>query len=187
MSTSQTVEIRFDLTVETDPLGARLSIGVPSAPSRDARAAFVESIEETLVGASDSLVDQAVAEAHDRLAAYGSRNDYDTESIRDSFAGVDATRSARGVTAAWHWEHEAAIYFEFGTSDHTIRGSPVLAFVWKDAPSGVKDRFSQARDAGGRFQSGTQVFFSEVEVSGLPEGRWLRDSLQWLRREVGQA
>ena len=187
MSTTETVELRFSLDLETDPLGARLSVSVPAAPSPAARGSFLDSVYETLVGARGNLVYQTISQAHDNLAAFGRRNDYHWQPLRDSFSGVDASRSRRGVMAAWHWEHEAAIYLEFGTSDHTIRGSPVLAFVWEDAPSGVKDRFSQARDAGGRFQSGTQVFFSEVEVSGLPEGRWLRDSLQWLRREVGQA
>lgn len=187
MSVSDTVELRFSLDVETDPLGARLSVSVPAAPAAVDRGAFLDSMYETLVGARGNLVYQTINQAHDNLAAFGQQNDYHWQPLRDSFAGVDASRSRRGVTAAWHWTHEAAGFFEFGTSDHVIRGTPVLAFVWDDPPSGVAGRFGQARDGDGQYTSGADMVVSEVEVSGLPEGRWLRDSLQWLRREVGQA
>ena len=84
----------------------------------------------------------------------------------------------------WGWSHEAAEFFEYGTSAHTIDGDPVLSFVWEDPPAEIREQFSQARDAQGRFTGGVRVFFSSVHVSGIEETRYARHGLEWLAREA---
>ena len=48
--------------------------------------------------------------------------------------------------------------------------------------SGAREEFDQARTSGGQFQSGWRVFLPDVDVSGLPESRAIRDALNALRR-----
>lgn len=171
-----TLTLEFDLTLQTDPLGATLSVGVTDAISAEVREKFLDSVYSTLVGAQGNLVFQTVQQAHDQLRRYGTEYDYEVESIVESFAGVEAERSADRITASWSWDHEAAEFTEFGTSDHTVDGSPLLVFSFdQNEYPGLAEMFPD----------GT-AFLPEVEVSGLPEARWVRDSLNWLRREVGQ-
>lgn len=175
---SVTLTLEFDLSLRTDPLGATLSVTVTDAVSPEVREKFLNSVYSTLVGAQGNLVFQTVQQAHDQLRRYGTEYDYEVESIVESFAGVEAERSADRITASWSWDHEAASFMEFGTSDHTISadGPGVLAFEFEQSKyPGLADMFPD----------GT-AFLPEVEVSGLPEARWVRDSLNWLRREVGQ-
>lgn len=178
MSTNETsVSIEFNLELQTDPLGATLDVAVPDAPSDDARQALLDNVENTLVGARGNLVFQSVQRAHRQLDRYGSSNDYRVETIQDSFTGVDASRDRSSIHAEWFWTHEAAGFFEFGTSDHSIKGDPLLVFMFD---SGEYPGLAEA------FPGGT-AFLEEVEVSGLPESRFVRNSLNSLRREVGQA
>jgi len=171
------LSVEFDLQLETDPLGATLDVSVPGAVDDDARQALLDSIERSLVGAQRNLVFQAVDEAHDKLAEYGSENDYDTAPIEDSFAGVDAERNPQSIHVEWHWEHEAAMFYEFGTSDHEVSGDPLLVFMFSSEEyPGLAEMFGDGPAA-----------LPEVQVSGLPEARCVRDSLNWFRREVGQA
>ncbi len=74
--------------------------------------------------------------------------------------------------------------WEFGTSDHHVDGDPVLSFVWSgpDVPQWVRKEFDQARDPSGQFRSGWRVFLPDVDVSGLPESRAIRDAFNGLRR-----
>jgi hypothetical protein len=171
------VNIEFALELTTDPLGAALDIAVPDAPSEESRQALLDSVEQTMVGAQDNLVFQSIQRAHRQLSRYGTRDDYDTDPIEESFSGVDYSRDRTSIHAEWSWAHEAAGYFEFGTSDHTIQGQPLLVFEFDagEYPY-LEDMFGDG-----------PAFLSEVEVSGLPEARAVRDSLNWLRREVGQA
>jgi len=171
------VTIEFSLDLQTDPLGATLDVAVPNAPSDDARQALLDNVESTLVGARGNLVFQSVQRAHRQLDRYGSSNDYRIESIKDSFSGVDASRDRSSISAEWFWEHEAAMFMEFGTSDHTVEGDPLLVFAFD------KGEYPGLAEA---FPGGT-AFLDQVEVSGLPESRFVRDSLNTLRREVGQA
>lgn len=180
--TSDTVSLRFDLDLETDPLGARLSVSVPSAPSTAAREALIDGLWRSLVGARGNLVSQSIREAHDRLREYGSRHGYSVDAVPSSleFTPSDATRSDRGITVGWHWGHPAAEFFEFGVAPHTINGDPLLSFIWEDPPQWVSKEFEQEGD-------GYRVFFQSVDHPGVPASRAVRDSLHWLRREVGQA
>lgn len=173
---SVAVTLEFSLELTTDPLGAELDVAVPDAPSDDARQALLDNMERSLVGARGNLVFQAVQEAHDQLESYGAENDYETGPIEDSFAGVDASRGRTSLHVAWSWDHEAAGFMEFGTSDHTVAGDPLLVFAFD---AGEYPGLAEA------FPGGT-AFLREVEVSGLPEARWVRDSLNWFRRRVGQ-
>lgn len=173
---AETVTLEFSLDLETDPLGASLSVGVPRAPSDDARQALLDGIERTLVGAEGNLVYQAIQQAHDQLETYAASEEYDVASITDSLSQVDVARSRTCIEVAWRWEHEAAAFFEFGTSDHVVDGDPLLVFEFDPA------RYPYLAE----MFDGTVAFLPETDVSGLPEARWVRDSLNWLRREVGQ-
>lgn len=141
--------------------------------------AVLDDAEHELVGKQDNLVHQTVQQAHERLREYGREFDYNVEPVIESFGGVDVTRSDDGLTIRWGWEHEASVYLEFGTSEHTIQGDPVLSFVWsrEDAPDWVAEEFDQEGD-------GYRVFLPEVEVAGVRETRFARHALDWLRREV---
>lgn len=176
MPDSVSLTLAFELDLQTDPLGATLSLTVTDAISPAIREQYLDSVYSTLVGAEGNLVFQAIQQAHDQLEAYGSENDYRVESIIDSFQGVEADRSADRITASWSWSHEAAAFYEFGTSDHTVGGDPVLVFEFDAAEYPYLDEM---------FPEGT-AFLPQTNPSGLPEARWVRDSLTWFRREVGQ-
>jgi hypothetical protein len=177
MPDSGTIEIAFAIELTTDPLGATLSVSVEDALSAESTRKFLDRTQRTLVGVENNLVFQAVQQAHDQLNTYGSEHGYHVETIIDSFAGVDVDRSSSRIDVSWHWTHEAASYMEFGTSDHTVDGNPLLVFAFSE---------SEYPGLAEAFPDGT-AFLPEVEVSGLPEGRWVRDSLTWFRREVSQA
>ena len=168
--------LRFELELQTDPVGAALSVRVSDAPSEESRRKFLDGAYDALVGARGNLVFQAIDEAHEQLESYGSENDYRVESIIDSFDGVEAERTRDEITASWHWTHRAAEFYEFGTSDHTVDGDPLLVFEFDAEKYPYLDEM---------FPEGT-AFLPQTHPSGLPEARWVRDSLNWLRREVGQ-
>jgi hypothetical protein len=171
----QTIEVSLEF--ETDPIGATLDVEVPDAPSDEARQSLLDGIEATLVGRQGNLVFQSVEQAHGRLERYGQRaGDYDVDPLIDSFAGVDASRSRTGIHIEWSWEHEAFRFLEFGTSDHTVNGDPVLVFAFDESEYPYLEEM---------FPDGV-AFLPDVSVSGLPESRAVRSSLNWLRREVGQ-
>lgn len=169
------VSFTFDVADAT-PRGVTLD--------REATEAILDDAEHQLVGQQNNLVFQAVDYAHDQLESYGSTHEYHVQSIIDSFAGVDVDRTSTSLTITYGWEHPAARHFEFGTSDHTIDGDPVLSFVWSEPPQWVREEFDQARGAGGQYASGWRVFLPSVDVSGLPEARFARDSKHWLRRQL---
>ncbi|MDS0258570.1 hypothetical protein NDI56_03985 [Haloarcula sp. S1CR25-12] len=145
----------------------------------DLQEAVLDDVERQLVGERDNLVAQAVQRVQGRLERYAREEDYDVEPIVDSFAGVEVDRSDGQLTIRWGWSHPAVKYFEFGTSDHTVEGDPVLSFVWErsEAPDWVAEEFDEEGD-------GYRVFLPEVEVSGVEETRAIRDSINWLRRAV---
>lgn len=182
---SDTVDLSFNLSLDVgsvDGVGAHLSVSVASTPTDAAREALLDGVEETLVGARGNLVYQAIQQAHSNLEAYGSRHGYSVGSVVDSlaFTPSDASRTARSVSVKWFWTHPAAEFFEFGVSPHTIDGDPLLSFIWEDPPTWVTEEFEQEGD-------GYRVFFRSVDHPGVPASRAIRDSLNWLRREVGQA
>lgn len=173
-----TVSIAFDLELQTDPIGATLDIAVPDAPADVARQALLDNVEETMVGARDNLVFQSVQRAHGRLERYAGRvGDYNVAPLIDSFEGVEYTRDRTSIHVEWSWGHQAFRFMEFGTSDHTVDGKPLLVFEFDAAEYPYLDEM---------FPDGT-AFLPQTHPSGLPESRAVRSSLNWLRREVGQA
>lgn len=146
--------------------------------------AVLDQAHERFVGGRGNLIAQTVQHSHDRLRSYGSGHNFDVESIIDSFSGVQVRRSGNTITIGYGWEHVAAAYFERGTSDHRIDGSPVLSFIWENPPSWVKEEFEQGRESGGQFRSGWRVFLQNVTVSGIPESRFVRSGIDWLQSEV---
>lgn len=165
-----TVTLEFSLTLQTDPLGASLSVGVPDAINDSARQAFLDSAEAALVGEQGNLISQAVGEAHENLAGFAdAQGGYEYAPVEDSFDGVEVDRGQRELVVEWSWTHVAAGLWEFGVPPHTIRGDP-LHFYWAE-----KDQWVQTDEVNWGSESG-----------GIPEARWVRDSLHWLRREVAQ-
>lgn len=116
----------------------------------------------------------------DRLEAYGDRHDYDVSTLVEAMR-VRVRRGDRHVGVVVELPSPARL-FETGTSDHAIRprNADVLSFVWErrhDPPQWVRQEFEAEGD-------GWRVFLPEVEVSGLPEGRFVRDTLHQLRRQL---
>jgi hypothetical protein len=147
----------------------------------DLREALLDDVEGR---ARAVLADRLDALANGALLKYGRTNDYNVRPIIEA-SEITVTRDADRVTIRAAWP-EPALYFEYGTSDHTITptNAEVLSFVWVDPPQWVREEFDQARDTGGRYASGWRVFFPEVEVSGLPEARFIRDALRQLRADL---
>ncbi|PHQ44665.1 hypothetical protein DJ68_17340 [Halorubrum sp. C3] len=130
---------------------------------------------------NDGLISGAIEAAHERLREYAREFDYRIESVIDSLQGPEIIeQSDRHFTIRFGWDHEAAPYLEWGTSDHTIEGDPILSFIWEDRhnpPDWVAEEYE--REGGGY-----RVFLPEVEVAGVRETRFARHALDWLRREV---
>jgi len=146
-----------------------------SSFEQDLEQAVLDDAERELVGRQDNLVFQAVQQAHDRLRDYAREFDYNVEPVIESFVIEDVDRSGGSITVRWGWEHEASMYFEFGTSDHVVDGDPVLVFEFDAAEYPYLAEM---------FPDGT-AFLPEAEVAGIEETRFARYALDWLRREVG--
>lgn len=157
-----------------------MSLTLSQSFETDLRDALVDDVERQVLARGDNIAQQFMEAANDNLREYGARFGYDVEPIIDALRVLDRRRTANGVSVRVEWDHEAAVYMEFGTPRHRVEGRPVLSFVWEDPPAWVREEFEQARGSGGRFQSGYRVFLPEVEVEGLPEGRWIRDALRFL-------
>ncbi|MEF8825437.1 MAG: hypothetical protein V5A34_05600 [Halapricum sp.] len=147
----------------------------------DLRDAVLDDVEQA---ARNTLAEQFAVRAGGRLLEYGRTHDYNVEPIIEA-AESDVERRGDMVVVRWGWP-KPAIWFEYGTSDHTITptDADVLSFVWEDPPQWVREEFDRARDASGRFSSGWRVFFPSVDVDGLPESRFIRDTLRWLEQEL---
>lgn len=148
--------------------------------------ALLDDAEAKAIGERANLDFQIVELVHTRLRAYAQRHGYDVESTIESLGQPEVRRTANAVTITVGWESEQMLRWEFGVSPHTIRGKPVLSFVWSDPPAWVREEFQQARAPGGEFASGYRVFLPEVEHPGIPESRAIRDTMHALR-EVLQA
>ena len=136
----------------------------------DARDALLDELEAY---AREEIAPAVQQHAHDILEAYGRRHDYNVESI---IAAGETAVERRGdrVVVRWGWP-EPAIFFERGTVDHVVeaRNADVLSFIWEDPPQWVREEYEREGD-------GWRVFLPKVEVSGLPESRFIRDTLNWL-------
>jgi len=119
----------------------------------------------------------------DRLEAYGSRHGYDVVGVP---AGVEVVveRDTDSIRLRALLPHPALL-FERGTAAHEVeaRQADVLSFVWSeggssaDPPQWVREQFDREGD-------GWRVYLPRVEVAGLPEGRFIRDTLHELRRTL---
>jgi len=139
----------------------------------DAREALLDELEDH---AREEIAPAVQQHAHDILEAYGAENDYDVAPIIE--AGETAVvRRGDTVVVRWGWP-EPAIFFERGTVDHVVeaRDADVLSFVWDDPPEWVREEFEREGD-------GWRVFFRSVEVDGLPESRFIRDTINWLQTQ----
>ena len=139
---------------------------------RKLQSAVLDDIEQR---AREQIAPEVQHHAHEILRSYGQRHDYDVGTIID--AGETAVeRTGRAVRIRWGWP-EPAIYFERGTVDHRIEATnaDVLSFIWEDPPQWVREEFEPEGD-------GYRVYLPETNVSGLPESRFIRDTLNWLRR-----
>jgi len=139
----------------------------------DARDALLDDLE---AHAREEIAPAVQQRAHGILEAYGREHDYDVESIIE--AGETSVEQRGGaVVVRWGWP-EPAIFFERGTVDHVVEATnaDVLSFVWEDPPDWVREEYEREGD-------GWRVFLPSVEVSGLPEARFIRDTLSWLRQQ----
>lgn len=143
-----------------------------------------EEVRRQMVGQERNLIARTIIEANSNLEEAAAVNEWDVESVTASW---NVEVDERGDTLAIRIEntHPAADYFEFGTSDHTINGDPVLSFVWEerhDPPEWVRENFEEETSEGGR--PGYRVFLANVDVQGLPETRFLRSALDFLENQM---
>lgn len=122
----------------------------------------------------------AVERSEEVLMEYGRRHDYDVGPVIEALAEPAIQRKSDRIVATWGWYHPAAPRFEWGTSDHTVDGDPVLTFIWDNAPQSVHEKWPDTQ----RKNGDPRVFLPSVDVSGLPESRFVREGIDWLRREV---
>lgn len=145
-----------------------------SSFERDLRDAVLDELEQH----ARSEIAPAVREhAHELLREYGDRHEYDVQSLIDASETRVERRGDRVVTRVG-WP-EPAIYFERGTVAHTVEATDasVLSFIWEEPPAWVREAYEPEGD-------GYRVFLPRVEVDGLPEARFIRDTLNWVNREV---
>ena len=146
-------------------------------------AAVVEDLADVLMG-SDGLAQQSIDRSHARLREYA--DDYDVAPIIESLtvprAGPAFRPDEGEIDLRWEWTHPAADYFEYGTSDHVVRGDDVLSFIWEDAPAEVRAMFPNTERDGGD----PRVFFQNVTVSGISETAYVRHGREWLQRELAR-
>jgi hypothetical protein len=139
----------------------------------DAREAMLDELEDY---AREEIAPAVQEHAHEILEAYGHEHDYDVEPIIE--AGETRVERRKGSVAVRFGWPEPAIYFERGTVDHVVEATnaDALSFVWEDPPDWVRQEFEPEGD-------GYRVYLQRVEVSGLPEARFIRDTLNWLEAQ----
>jgi len=143
---------------------------------------FEQDLEEALLDdveqrAREEIAPEVQAHAHDLLEQYGQRHDYDVGTIIEAGEARVERRKGR-VVVRWGWP-EPAIFFERGTADGVTREGEPLSFIWEDPPQWVREEFEREGE-------GYRVFLPETEPSGLPESRFIRDTLHWLRRRYSR-
>lgn len=138
-----------------------------------AREAVLDEAEQH---AREEIAPEVRQHAHDILEAYGREHDYDVGPI--IAAGETRVERRKGrVVVRWGWP-EPAIFFERGTVAHVVeaKNADVLSFIWEDPPDWVREEYEREGD-------GWRVFLPKVEVAGLPESRFIRDTLNWLEAQ----
>jgi hypothetical protein len=114
------------------------------------------------------------------LRNYGRRHDYRVQPVVEA-TRTSVDRAGGTVTVRAELPHPAYL-FEVGTDAHEITptNADVLSFIWErrhDPPQWVREKYEREGD-------GWRVFLPKVEVEGLPEGRFVRDALHDIRREL---
>ncbi|PHQ46355.1 hypothetical protein DJ68_07820 [Halorubrum sp. C3] len=139
----------------------------------DAREALLDELEDH---AREEIAPQVQAHAHDILRQYGQEHDYDVKPIIEAGETAVIRRGDR-VVVRFGWP-KPAIYFERGTIEHVVeaKNADVLSFIWEDPPEWVREEYEPEGD-------GWRVFLPKVEVAGLPESRFIRDTLNWLQAQ----
>lgn len=151
---------------------------------RNLQDSIMEDAEANLYGERDNIAFNFLQSANDNFRDYAARHGYDLESIIESGQVTDTSRGGRSVSATIEWTSGLAGIYEYGASEHTINGDPILSFIWSDPPNWVKEQFPQGRTSGGQFVSGWRVFFESVEHPGVPESRAIRDALTFLELQT---
>lgn len=85
----------------------------------DLQEAVLDGAERELVGRRGNLVSQAIQQSNEVLQTAGRSLDWNVDPIINSLGQVELERSRDSIKATWGWTHEAAPYWEFGTSRHT--------------------------------------------------------------------
>ncbi|KDS91600.1 hypothetical protein FK85_00265 [Halorubrum saccharovorum] len=139
----------------------------------DARNEVLDNLEEY---AREEVAPEVQARAHGLLRAYGQEHDYDVKPIIEA-GETEVVRRRDRVVVRFGWP-EPAIYFERGTVEHVVeaKNADALSFVWEDPPEWVREEFEPEDD-------GYRVYLQKVEVAGLPESRFIRDTLNWLQAQ----
>lgn len=136
----------------------------------DARGAILDDLEKY---AREEIAPEVQLHAHALLRSYGQEHDYDVKPIIDA-GETEVIRRRDRVVVRFGWP-EPAIYFERGTIAHVVeaKNADALSFVWEDPPEWVREEFEPEGD-------GYRVYLQKVEVAGLPESRFIRDTLNWV-------
>jgi len=137
--------------------------------------AVLDEVEQDL-RRPDGPVAKAIERSKKKLRLYADK--YDVEPVLETLEGPEVNREGDSITVEWSFEHGAAGLFETGTTDHVIEGSPVVSFVWEDAPPEVREQFDETFP---------RVFFQSVEVGGIDETRFTRHGLEVLRYELSDS
>ena len=130
----------------------------------DLREAILDDVEQTV---RDEIGPQLVAIARENWQAYASRNDYDIDFIWDD-PEISVDRDDSSVTLRVEWPELSAL-FEFGVSEHTIEGDPLLHFYYERIDQWIT----------------TESVEWGSETGGINESRAVRDALNDLRRILG--
>lgn len=143
----------------------------------DAEAAFLDDAEDRLYAKPNNLAFQTLQAGNEALEDYGTANDYEVEPVIQSGQVVETARDSRRVMARIEWRHRAAGLFDRGVSPHTIKGRPILSFIWENAPQSVKELFPNTE----RVDGDPRVFFRSVEHPGLTAARFTERALNFFR------
>lgn len=146
---------------------------------------FEDDLQEALLDdvkqrARNEIAPDLKARIQRLLREYGARHEYDVRALVDAVR-VSVEREAGTVRIRAELP-DPSLLFEVGTVDHVVeaREADVLSFIWErrhDPPEWVREEFEREGD-------GWRVFLPKVEVAGLPEGRFVRDALAEMRREL---
>ena len=179
-ATAVDVPVEFRTELLSDPVGAEITASIADRIPGPAADALLADVREQLADQQGNLIFQAVRVAHGTLRSYGKRNDYQVEPITESVEIDDVRERGRSITVRVIWTHDAAQYFQFGVSAHTINGRPILSFIWEDAPQEVREMFANTE----RVDGDPRVFFRSVDHPGIPGSRYVQAAINWLRQEV---